>query len=222
MSHPRPHDTFGPGQWLACVRRGRSMCALTAMERSRARGVMIGLFRWFAQLVAVVVLAGAPSPRVALLAPRFLSDEVYLESGASRFQWLQTPATTEIALAGITATMLSDNGARQPDSEPYPGLEVLLPPVTPLTCGMDRRRVCEAKDAHEADDHGDRVRPTLEPHPGASLAEPRGQGSVHSMPASKGGTAAAELGPKVSQNISIDLKASSHIVSCSASLRAKA
>jgi hypothetical protein len=66
------------------------------------------------------------------------------------------------------------------------------------------------------------VQPTLEPHPGASLAEPRGQGSVHSMRASKGGTAAAELGPTVSQNISVDLKASSHIVSCSASLRAKA
>jgi len=54
------------------------------------------------------------------------------------FKWLRAPATTEIALTGITAKVLSDNGtsaeapkvaSRQRCSEPYPGLEVLCPDV---------------------------------------------------------------------------------------------
>ena len=66
------------------------------------------------------------APTIRLRPPR---------SEASRFRCLRSHATTEIALTGITAKVLSDDGtcaeapkadSRQPCSEPYPGLEVLL------------------------------------------------------------------------------------------------
>ena len=43
------------------------------------------------------------SCRQLVASPRYLLNQVNLEGESVRFRWLRAPATTEIALTGITA-----------------------------------------------------------------------------------------------------------------------